>query len=273
MSLPTVPDLLPVLDGDVNLYNYGHPPTNRQFLFVNGIDTSPRAHRQVGRKLSVLTGANVYGVYNRTTGKPNDLTQCVLDWACIEADSVTEDSTDVVRGLTNHNPFLRIPMPLTQVARAMDLTMADAIDMVITSTHVRLNACTQKLCKLLIEEVDRWHSGTLVIVAHSQGNLITSAALYAYFACLRLVGRTPRRRIKVFGLASPAQYWPENRFLGVRLYTNRDDFVTWISLGASYGGQATVELSGNNDSNPISRHLAMEYVHKPSFLTDLQKAL
>jgi len=29
MSLPTVPDPLPVLDGDVHLYDDGHPPTNR----------------------------------------------------------------------------------------------------------------------------------------------------------------------------------------------------------------------------------------------------
>jgi hypothetical protein len=273
MTLPTVPDQLPKNDGDVNLYNSGHPPTTRRFIFVNGIHNLPRDHRDVGRKLSALTGADVYGVYNLSEDILTDFSQCVGDWASIGMARLGERLDQEVRDWVS--PLGAIPMPIAQVTRGGIVSMADAVDRVFYRHDFQYNQCTKKLCELLVAEVDRWPSASVVIVPHSQGNLITSAALYAYFACLRVAGRTPRRRIKVFGLASPAPLWPENRFLGLRFYTNCDDMVTWLSLGQSFGSNnARVERAGNfTTDDPIAPHLATNYVHKTSFLHDLMLAL
>lgn len=110
------------------------------------------------------------------------------------------------------------------------------------------NGCASSLYHLLLQEGPRWPNSPLCIVAHSQGNLITSNALMLYAKMARK-HKFRHPRIHVFSVASPAPSWPtEKGFITVSNYWHRYDPVTALSLwrntrGSNLGQGAMTERS------------------------------
>lgn len=81
---------------------------------------------------------------------------------------------------------------------------------------------------------NRWPTGRCTIVAHSQGNLVTSCALSA-LECLNLGSCRPFQftgPMQVFSVASPAYRWPDCGAT-IKCYSHVGDVVTFLSAGES----------------------------------------
>lgn len=108
----------------------------------------------------------------------------------------------------------------------------------------------------------------LVIVCHSEGNLNTSAGLWALK--LQSVARgTPflRSHVKVLGLASPAPAWP----VGIDYHFYRSDWDPVAMLGSTGTGGDGVRHAG-----PMmfpESHSVVDYVADPAFIVGLRRAL
>ncbi len=132
----------------------------------------------------------------------NDIVQCVMDWANVLA-ALKGDA--ILGPVFQSNPRL--------AAQLMEL-------------YLGYNPPIRSLFLFLRDNM--W-DGEFVIAAHSQGNLITSAALHG----LKVVQTPfPPRAITVFAIASPATNWVGE--VAVRFYTNDSDLVPYLSLGTSF---------------------------------------
>src|SRR5205814_1925050 len=85
------------------------------------------------------------------------------------------------------------------------------------------NFATQSVFEQLLDDLGTGRP--IVIVCHSQGNLIVGNALNA----LSCVEGVPMPFIHVFCLASPALYWPGG--FSSQFYTHMDDLVPLGSFG------------------------------------------
>jgi hypothetical protein len=182
--------IIPQDDGEVNCYNLGNAgaPSARVY-FVNGIRVSGRDHAVTACLLSLLIERPVWGVYNRTTGAVSglvfDVAQCMLDY--------TQNAT---ARLTSHRNLDRPAVPDAEVPELLKKVKRNSIVW---------NTATLRL----FEELVLHRHTPQMIVAHSQGNLITSNAL---FILEDMLGARGLSNIRVYSLASPAPAWP----LGLR---------------------------------------------------------
>lgn len=184
---------IPSKDGELNCYNLSQSTVSSpRIYFVNGIRVLGRDHAITAGLLSLLTERPIWGVYNRTTGSISglifDVAQCALDY--------TQNATARLSSRRNLDrpaiPDREVPELLAKVKR----------------NSVVWNSATAQLFEQLVI-----HRNTpQMIVAHSQGNLITSNAL---FVLEDMLGSRALRNIRVYSLASPAPAWP----LGLR-HTN-----------------------------------------------------
>lgn len=184
---------IPSEDGEVNSYNLGWAgSSSARVYFVNGIRVSGRDHAVTAGLLSLLLENPVWGVYNRTAGAISglvfDVAQCMLDY--------TQNAT---ARLTSHRNLHRPPVP--------DAEVPELLRKVKRNSVVWNNATFR-----LFEELVLHRHTPQMIVAHSQGNLITSNAL---FVLEDMLGSSALSNIRVYSLASPAPAWP----LGLR-FTN-----------------------------------------------------
>jgi hypothetical protein len=235
-----MPTPIPTGDGQVNCYNLsGSPSTIPRIYFVNGIRVLPRDHAVTAAYLSMLIERPVWGVYNATAGTGLgsllDLSQCLLDYA------------------QNATARLSSPNNLGKPPRVPEDKMA-AFLATVDKQYVVWNKATLELFKELIRNR---HSNQM-IVAHSQGNLITSNAL---FVLEDVLGSAGLQKIRVYSLASPSPAWPvglrttnggggrqDNAFMndmvallrphnlakkvGVDRFQNKGDFRTMEGAGA-----------------------------------------
>lgn len=189
---PLVTPPIPSLDGEVNEYNLTQSSVAApRIYFVNGIRVVGREHALTAGYLSVLIERPVWGVYNKTAGvrlgSVVDIAQCLLDY--------TQNATARLGSQGNLNkpaqvPDHKIPEFLSRLDRG----------------YIVWNKATLQLFKELVR-----HKGQRqLIVAHSQGNLITSNAL---FVLEEVFGSASLQNIRVYSLASPAPAWP----LGLRI--------------------------------------------------------
>jgi hypothetical protein len=132
-----------------------------------------------------------------------------------------------------------------------------------------LNGCANSLYKLLWEDGFLWPNWPIVIVAHSQGNLITSNALMHFSKQVRKRGVAWPPRIQVFAVASPAVSWPTNDFIQVKTYRHSLDLVAWLSLGRNVCG----EREGNGKQTAFSFSHTFESYQKDSLLNDIRQTL
>jgi hypothetical protein len=186
-----MPPPIPRADGEVNEYNLGGATAQTpRIYFVNGIRVLPRSHAVTAAYLSLLVERPVWGVYNATAGVRLgtivDLLQCMADYA---QNAVARPSSGANLGKPPAVPEDQIPAFLADVEKK----------------YVVWNRATLALFKELVRNRHRRQ----MIVAHSQGNLITSNAL---FVLEDVLGSAGLRDIRVYSLASPSPAWP----LGLR---------------------------------------------------------
>lgn len=182
---------IPQADGEVNLYDLSKSGTNDpRIYFVNGIRVLPKSHAEGAACLSLLIERPVYGVYNETAGLivgfAVDTAQCLLDYA-----------QNATARLTSH-------MNLNKPPKITEDKIPEYLNN-LEKKYVVWNQATLQLFKQLVLHRHQ----TQYIVAHSQGNLITSNAL---FVLEDLLGSGGLSKIRVFSLASPSPAWP----LGLR---------------------------------------------------------
>jgi len=186
---PTIPTV-PTRDGELNKYNLLSAPVNSPRLYyVNGIRNSAKDHALTASLLSILCEHPVHGVYNLSNGAILDLGQCVLDY--------TQNAAARVFGNRKLVPGKKIDT--SEIKKIIDDTVSGSF------------VWNQATVTLFREVANNYGHKTL-IVAHSQGNLITSNAL---FIIERIFGSSALEHVRVYSLASPSPAWP----LGLR-HTN-----------------------------------------------------
>lgn len=184
---------LPAGDGDLNVYNLGNSGATRpRIYYVNGIQTLPRDHALTASYLSLLIENPVHGIYNKTAGvNPAgfsvDFLQCLADFAQNAGARLTSRNSLNKPGKV---PEEKIPAFLNSLEK----------------NFVVWNKATLSLFRELLTHR---HEQQLII-AHSQGNLITSNAL---FVLEDVLGSAGLQKTRVYSLASPSPAWP----LGLRI--------------------------------------------------------
>jgi hypothetical protein len=180
-------DLSPQYDGQVKTYNpTGSTHYNPRIYFVNGIRVLPQDHALTALYLSLLIEHPVHGVYNKTAGVKIgsiiDGLQCVADY------------------LQNSTARLSSGSNLGKPGRIREQDIPNFL-MNIERNYTVWNRATLGLFKQLVEN----RQYKQLIIAHSQGNLITSNAL---FVLEDVLGAQALSKIRVYSLASPAPAWP-----------------------------------------------------------------
>jgi hypothetical protein len=183
---------LPSADGEVNVYNLSKSGASTpRIYFVNGIRVLPKDHALTAAYLSLLIEHPVHGIYNKTAGvklgSVVDLLQCVADF--------TQNAGARLTSRLNQN----------KAPKVSDAEMPMFLDS-LEKKYLVWNKATLSLFRQLITHR---HERQL-IVAHSQGNLITSNAL---FVLEDILGAAGLKKIRVYSLASPSPAWP----LGLRV--------------------------------------------------------
>ncbi|MGL5096132.1 MAG: hypothetical protein ACRDD1_11120, partial [Planctomycetia bacterium] len=185
--------VIPVRDGEVNVYNLtGSLIDAPRVYFVNGIQVVGREHARTAAYLSILIERPVWGVYNMTTGVGRagmiaDLGQCVRDY------------------VQNVKARLGSAENLNKPAKVPDDKIPEFLSRLEKEYKV-WNKATLELFKVLVRNKRQRQ----YIIAHSQGNLITSNAL---FVLEDVFGSAVLQNIRVYSLASPSPAWP----LGLRV--------------------------------------------------------
>jgi len=243
---------------------------NREILWVNGMNNSPEQHQFAARMLANLIQKPVVGVHNATgfddSCMPDfgaDLLQCALDYLI---------------------PLQMIPARLMRIP-IEDLHGSDAeqLKYLWARNYVFAhNPASQALLEKLYDLVKA--RKRILIVCHSQGNLITMSVLWLLqWITERLrSGRVHIVDVSVYGLASPALDWPDGwRSLDLKLYSHTNDPVTWLSgwtenrpgvnrrVGANWFDQA-------EGFNPMRPHGAVSpdgYLNWPRFQQDIKRDL
>jgi hypothetical protein len=213
---------------------YRDPDTNprKQLVFVNGVFNSAPDFQASCQHLCRLTGSAVIGVYNEFgLGLSADdhwledqLRRTLLDGAFDIGQAVSD----------------WVGVGLRAVAGTVGL------DSIVNSIGL-MNGYSSKLFSLLLHNGFHWPTKPLCIVAHSQGNLITSNALMVYSSLARKYNFA-RARIHVFSVASPAVSWPTNDDISVGNYWHRYDLVTAVSMWRNWRGSVFGEGAKTKDS-------------------------
>ncbi|MCI0640767.1 MAG: hypothetical protein L0Y72_00220 [Gemmataceae bacterium] len=221
----------PNTDGQVLQYAAVSPPvTLPRIYYVNGIQTEAQTHAQTATSLSILTERVVFGVYNQSAGKGAgilvDLLQCGADWTDIFLSKLAELGNlginhvingvrDYVRGKLGQPP-------------ADPVNVAESIRKRIPERHrvAFIEGCVatyNKATAALFRELRTNVGHKQIIIAHSQGNLITADALWSIVIAY---GEESLSNMQVYSLASPTPAWP----LGIRyrrkVYGHTNDLVT-----------------------------------------------
>src|SRR6056297_2963101 len=150
----------PSRDGELKLYDpTGARISNPKIYYVNGTRVLPRDHAVTASLISLITERPVWGVYNQTSGVISgfyfDFKQCLRDY--------TQNAT--ARMGSNRRLVPNRNIAPDRVASVVDDVM---------KRYVIWNQATATLFKTLAVNQEKMQ----LIVAHSQGNLITSNALF-----------------------------------------------------------------------------------------------
>lgn len=244
---------VPTRDGEVNAYRaFDTVATDPRFIYVNGIMTLGQAHALDAMELSRVSERVVYGVYNATArsavgqlgGFVGDMLQCGVDWVQIFLSKVTEYGALSVgraaEAVTNwFRERLKLPRPAFDPNQGVEIAQERipllSQRLALVQAWLQPNAASRSLFHLLRTNLQerQW------IVAHSQGNLITSNALWAL---VFVYGQQALRHMEVFSLASPSPAWPRGLHFKRKVYGYENDIVTladphnWPGLGRLTGG-------------------------------------
>jgi hypothetical protein len=277
-----MPPSIPTVDGQVNLYNLANSSVFApRVYYVNGIQTLPRTHAITASNLSLLIERPVWGVYNATRGIGKigflaDLGQCILDY--------TQNARAGLGSRNNLNKSPRIP--------------EDKITGFLASLQKNYSVWNEATVGLFQQLIRNRHQQQMII-AHSQGNLITSNAL---FVMEDVLGSAGLQKVRVYSLASPSPAWPlglrttnggggrqDNAFMndivallrphnlakkvGIGRFQNAGDFRTDQKFGpVSRGPHDIIEIIGTlNFLKSIRGDLGLSKEFKPEFLQQSAK--
>lgn len=245
-SVPIPENPVPRSDGDVLEYRFSKQSKRLQtkFLYVNGINTTPEAHQNIAILISSITGTPVTGVYNATDGMLGDLKQCVGDWIRIFGSQIGEAgyfrdrlSESLINRLSSITIGGEISAPYLHALREAWIAPAQIKP---TQTHVDTvrKSLRRNLASLsLFDELTRNLTQPKIVVAHSQGNLVTSFTLWAIQALYGTAGLT---NLQIRSISSPSPAWPRGINHRIKVYGQMDDLVTWCDpknwLGARSKG-------------------------------------
>lgn len=194
-----------------------------RLFYVNGIQTDGPAHARTAEVLANIAERPVHGVYNATGGVATaggfaaDGLQCLADWSSSLRAKVTEYVGVAVSAPFNLGQHIgrgvaRLFDPDAPPVRAVNL-LVDVHRLVPEAVRVRLTEARlglyNKATQSLYRELRARRGRPIMIVAHSQGNLITCDALWAM---VYTYGERSLEFLQVYSLASPAPGWP----LGIR---------------------------------------------------------
>lgn len=186
---------IPTSDGEINEYNLTRSSQNApRIYFVNGVRVMPRDHAITASYLSLLIERPVWGLYNKTgivrfgsfLGSVLDFLQCLPDY--------TQNAG--ARPFSSSNLNKPPKVPEHEIATYLKN---------IEKNFTIWNKATAALFKDLVQN----RREMKYIIAHSQGNLITSNAL---FILEDVLGSAALQKVRVYSLASPSPAWP----LGLR---------------------------------------------------------
>lgn len=251
VNIPTT-EKWPTYDGDLMIYQTGTseklvPPmnTNLYTIYVNGMATAAGDFKYQCLNLSKLFSCRIGGVFNQSNGGLLDVAQCISDYKYVCAQE----------GFTSFSTFL------------------GGTILSVFGPGSNTNPATSRLFEVLATYGSMWPSKPICIIAHSQGNLIASGALYTLAAWLKMNG-LPCPAIKVFALASPAPAWPQSQLsnLSVKPYTNLDDPIPYLSVLRSFSGNIEVTgLAGGELT--FDAHDLNTYEANSVFVCDLRRTL
>jgi hypothetical protein len=256
--------------------------TSPRIYYVNGIQTDGATHARTVYALSALTQRVVYGVFNATWSKGSvagfgvDLGQCVLDWAFGVTSKLIEISDAVVDGIPDQirKLFGTRPAPGTDSAQLIDRIIGGLSPTQrgeFCSAMFLFNRATKALYEQLRDHVGEHQ----IIVAHSQGNLITANALWA-MTIMR--GPAALGNMYVYSLASPAPAWPLGIRHRLRAYHHDNDLVVlanphnWRFIRERYARALGQFDEYEHPTDRFDPHFIYNF-GKKSFAHDLRKRL
>lgn len=233
---PTPPDpTVPAADGHVTTYSAMSTfATSPRILYVNGIQTSGQAHADTVKNLSIVTERQVIGIFNQSTGVgqvkgfAGDLFQCLTDWGSIAGTKLVElTNLGLNTILTGARDFVKKKLGMTPSSDPVNLAGA-VREAIPESSRLKIVEARLKVFNKatasLFSELKNFRNQKQLIVAHSQGNLIVSDALWAMVI---VYGEDSLAHMQVYSLASPSPAWP----LGIRyrrkVYGHTNDLVTF----------------------------------------------
>lgn len=218
----------PKWDGWIQAYaDAGVSATTPRILYINGIQTTGIVHEQTALMLSQITQRVIIGVYNKTSGISKkgmvlDLLQCLGDWRSSFIDQLGEFGFDAVNAAVDRVRKWtgRSEGPPSNVADDLRQRVPKANLVRFLSEYMAVN---NKASSNLFQELHRHLGARQLIVAHSQGNLVTASALWA----LQTVhGAGGLRNLQVYSIASPVPAWPAGTNFRIKVYGHKNDVVT-----------------------------------------------
>jgi hypothetical protein len=241
----------PTSDGDIRHYVYYDTAANKKLIFVNGIGNTAVDHQYSCVDLMHATGCEVLGVYNQSgfanpakkPSKTRVVQRAIFRGAMRGLMSAFVPFTELAGKETNETINNTID----------DIGQCGRDDAMLLSRKLAgykgrsFNDCTNSLCDLLLNLTQHHSTEDVYIVAHSQGNLITSEAILQYYAfmadksnknpAMRSVLSKNALKIYVFAVASPALVWKDaacnSRFDYCSYYHQYDVVPTILSIGAT----------------------------------------
>jgi hypothetical protein len=227
------PNPTPTQDGEVLSYRPIQAAPRKcavKFYYVNGILTPPAAHRDIATLIAEITETTVTGIYNQSSGAAFDLSQCLGDWIGIVKgqvgeqgfwrDRLTQSAIDKLASISIPMSWSRTYLHAMREAYVAPLEVAPQQT---TLNKVR-DSLKRNLASLsLFDELTKNLEQPQIVVAHSQGNLITSFTLWAMQA---LYGSRGLENVQVRSVSSPSPAWPRGINLRIKVYGQKDDLVT-----------------------------------------------
>lgn len=226
-AIPPANGTPPTRDGQVQVYETPQKPGVREWydpharaIFINGQSNDGASHLASARAVSLLYMRPVIGVFNATGGLLRDTAQSAGDKLQFAHD------------------------PAAYFARHLaDLKKRDGRE------PDRLSAMTALLARnpATLSTFELLRSGTVTtsvpLIAHSQGNLILSNAL---FAVSLIDGPGAVRDLSVVSFGSPARQWPA----GIRRVNNAftGDMVSLLDLRIDV---TTAKVGLRSDAGPL----------------------
>jgi hypothetical protein len=282
MILP-IANYAPSYDGQCLRYCYDtadFSPSwwDRSCLFVNGMHYTTTAFQQHCLVLSFLTQANVYGIFNLSEGYLKDIEQCMGDYTAIMGSATMPEE--------KKRAFQLLYATLTSSAKAVsDFTniVAGCMDLASGADLKGLSAITPNftnpavatLYSFLDNYATYWGSDPLCLLAHSQGCLITSRALFMLEADRG--GNLNLPNLYIFACASEAPYWPTSLSNAPKIYTHSNDPLTWLSLSRSYtDAQVSPYVKTLDEKDSFSDDLLFAHwinTYVPTFVGDLRNKI